>query len=123
MRGHLHIRRLRRLRRSEYHAGEEIYVSYGAHTNDFLLAEYGFVLMANRWDKICLDDVILPRLSPVQKKLLQDRELFGPFLLDIKTLGCRKTQAAIRLLCPCSRPKWDAFSWMKKAVESTVERA
>jgi len=93
----------------EYHVGQEIFISYGAHTNDFLLAEYGFVSMANSWDKTCLDDVILPRLSPAQKRLLRDRELLGPFLLDAATLGCRKTQAAIRLLCPCSQPQREAF--------------
>lgn len=93
----------------KYHVGQGIYLSYDTHTNDFLLAEYGFVPMANRWDKTCLDDVTLPRLSPAQKKLLRDRELPGPFLLDAATFGCRKTQAAIRLLCPCSRPKREAF--------------
>ncbi|EJT73119.1 hypothetical protein GGTG_09969 [Gaeumannomyces tritici R3-111a-1] len=93
----------------KYHVGQEIYISYGTHTNDLLLAEYGFVPMANRWDKTCLDDVILPRLSPDQKKLLRDNKLLGPFLLDTATLGCRKTQAAIRLLCPCSRPQWEDF--------------
>ncbi|KXJ89535.1 hypothetical protein Micbo1qcDRAFT_189613 [Microdochium bolleyi] len=93
----------------EYDLGQEIFISYGTHTNDFLLAEYGFVPMENKWDQTCLDDVILPRLSPAQKKILRDRELLGPFLLDTVTLGCRKTQAALRLLCPCSRPQWEAF--------------
>ncbi|KAK4450248.1 hypothetical protein QBC34DRAFT_297266 [Podospora aff. communis PSN243] len=93
----------------KYQLGQEIYISYGSHTNDFLLVEYGFVPMANRWDKTSLDDVILPRLNSAQKQLLRDRELLGPFLLDAKTLGCKKTQAAIRLLCPCSRPRWNRF--------------
>jgi len=53
--------------------------------------------------------MILPRLSTAQKELLQDRELLSPFLLDTKTLRCKKTQAAIRLLYPCSQREWDAF--------------
>ena len=93
----------------EYHVGQEIHISYGTHTNDYLLAEYGFVPMANRWDKTCLDDVILPRLGSPQKKLLRDAELLSPFLLDTETLGCNKTQAAIRQLCLCSRLRWDSF--------------
>ncbi|KAK9385402.1 hypothetical protein V1515DRAFT_608548 [Lipomyces mesembrius] len=31
-----------------YDIGEEIYLSYGAHTNSFLLCEYGFTLAANK---------------------------------------------------------------------------
>ncbi|KAK0648693.1 hypothetical protein B0T16DRAFT_118347 [Cercophora newfieldiana] len=93
----------------QYRVGEEIYISYGTHTNDFLLAEYGFVPVANRWDKVSLDDAIIPKLSAVQKEQLRDRELLGPFLLDSKTLGCKKMQAAIRVLCPCSQPRWDWF--------------
>ena len=42
----------------EYKSGEEIYISYGEHTNDFLLAEYGFIpnVEDNKWDKIELDE-------------------------------------------------------------------
>ena len=40
--------------------GEEIYISYGNHSNDFLLAEYGFILDENKWDEISLDELILP---------------------------------------------------------------
>ncbi|KAK4167281.1 AdoMet dependent proline di-methyltransferase-domain-containing protein [Cladorrhinum sp. PSN259] len=86
-----------------YYAGQEVYISYGEHTNDFLLAEYGFMLEENRWDKVCLDDVILPKLDATQKALLEGGGLLTPFMLDIKTLGCEKTQAALRLLCSCSR--------------------
>ncbi|KAB5560308.1 hypothetical protein GE09DRAFT_87095 [Coniochaeta sp. 2T2.1] len=93
----------------EYRVGQEVYITYGTHTNDFLLAEYGFVPAVNRWDKICLDDVILPKLSTTQKDLLRGGELLGPFLLDCETLGCKKTQAAIRLLCRCSRGQWEEF--------------
>ncbi|KAH6623712.1 hypothetical protein F5144DRAFT_623597 [Chaetomium tenue] len=73
----------------EYHGGQEIYISYCAHTNDFLLAEYGFLPAANRWDKVCVDEGLL-----------------GPFMLDSETLGCKKTQAAVRLLCCGSRGQW-----------------
>ncbi len=34
-----------------YARGEEVVVAYGRHTNDFLLAEYGFVLAENRWER------------------------------------------------------------------------
>ncbi|KAG0650498.1 Ribosomal lysine N-methyltransferase 2 [Hyphodiscus hymeniophilus] len=31
--------------------GDEIYISYGNHSNDFLLAEYGFSMESNKWDE------------------------------------------------------------------------
>lgn len=91
-----------------YAAGQEVHISYGAHSNDFLLAEYGFVMEENRWDKVCLDDVILPKLGAAQRAQLEERGLLGPFLLDAESLGCNKTQAALRLLC-CTREQWQEF--------------
>ena len=43
--------------------GEEINISYGERSNSFLLIEYGFTLLENRYDfvrfkKITLDDVL-----------------------------------------------------------------
>ncbi|KAG7290819.1 hypothetical protein NEMBOFW57_000823 [Staphylotrichum longicolle] len=92
-----------------YAAGQEVHISYGAHSNDFLLAEYGFVMAENRWDKVCLDDVILPKLGAAQRAQLEEKGLLGPFLLDAESLGCNKTQAALRLLC-CTREQWQEFS-------------
>ncbi|EAQ83168.1 hypothetical protein CHGG_10986 [Chaetomium globosum CBS 148.51] len=90
----------------DYHGDQEVYISYGAHTNDFLLAEYGFLPAANRWDEVCVDEVILPKPSTAHKELLQGEGLLGPFMLDSETLGCKKTQAAVRLLCCGSRGQW-----------------
>ncbi|PHH65757.1 hypothetical protein CDD81_1484 [Ophiocordyceps australis] len=55
-----------------YRKGDEIYLSYGDHSNDYLLVEYGFLLGENKWDKVCLDDIILPKLSAEQKRELSD---------------------------------------------------
>ncbi|KAK4147329.1 uncharacterized protein C8A04DRAFT_34058 [Dichotomopilus funicola] len=84
-----------------YRAGEEIYLSYGDHSNDFLLAEYGFVMEENRWDQACLEDVILPKLNAAQKAQLESRCYLGPFTikLDADNLVCHKTRVALGLLC------------------------
>ncbi|CAI4214496.1 unnamed protein product [Parascedosporium putredinis] len=44
----------------EYGAGEEVYICYGRHSGDFLLAEYGFSPDENAWDEVSLDEVVEP---------------------------------------------------------------
>jgi hypothetical protein len=78
--------------------GEEIYISYGNHSNDFLLAEYGFILGENQWDEISLDEVILPLFSEKQKLKLEETGFLGNFTLD-RARVCYRTQVALRLLC------------------------
>jgi hypothetical protein len=77
--------------------GEELFISYGSHTNDFLLIEYGFILAENRWDAITLDDIILPLFSEEQKQELKDAGFYGKFALDKDTF-CYRTRVAVRLL-------------------------
>lgn len=61
----------------EYEAGEEVYVSYGQHDNDFLLVEYGFVLDGNKWDKTKLDSRILPKLDKRMRRDLEENNFLG----------------------------------------------
>ncbi|KLU83264.1 hypothetical protein MAPG_02328 [Magnaporthiopsis poae ATCC 64411] len=92
--------------------GAELSICYGNHNNDFLLAEYGFVLDGgNRSDEVCLDDVLLPRLSARQRDLLEARDFLGNYMLDRQTV-CYRTEVALRLLaCPSSSSTaaWEAF--------------
>jgi hypothetical protein len=82
-----------------YDKGDEMFVSYGTHSNDFLLVEYGFILHAsqNKWDEINIDEAILPLLSREQKDLLEEVGFLGGYVLDMSTL-CHRTQVALRLL-------------------------
>ncbi|KAH7176339.1 hypothetical protein EDB81DRAFT_864021 [Dactylonectria macrodidyma] len=91
-----------------YRSGEEVYVSYGPHSNDFLLTEYGFILDINRWDEIHLDEVILPRLNKTQRADLKSVDFLGRYTLDDQTLGCHRTQVALRMLC-CTPRQWQRF--------------
>jgi hypothetical protein len=77
--------------------GEELYISYGNHSNDFLLAEYGFILDENKWDEISLDELILPLFSKEQKHQLKEAGFLGNFALDRETV-CYRIQVALRLL-------------------------
>ncbi|KAF2648297.1 SET domain-containing protein [Lophiostoma macrostomum CBS 122681] len=93
----------------DYEAGEEVYLSYGTHTNDFLLAEYGFILPINKCDALSLDHIILPELSSSQADTLKEDGFYGNYTLtptsstDPTTLTCHRTQSVLRLLILPSR--------------------
>lgn len=91
-----------------YGTDDEVYLSYGPHSNDFLLTEYGFILTTNRWDEVYLDEVILPKLSKAQKEDLQAVDFLGRYTLDEQTLGCHRTQVALRRIC-CTAGQWQNF--------------
>jgi hypothetical protein len=90
-----------------YAEGDEVYICYGKHHNDFLLVEYGFVMAQNRWDEVGLDDAVLPALSAGQRELLDEKGFLGGYVLDARTV-CYRTQVALRLLC-VSAEEWAAL--------------
>jgi hypothetical protein len=93
----------------EYKAGEEVFVSYGPHTNDFLLLEYGFILDSNRNDAIPLDHLLLPLLSSDQAAALKEDGFHGNYTLFTKEPTiCHRTQAVLRLLLLDNR-RYSAF--------------
>ncbi|KAH7381565.1 hypothetical protein BKA66DRAFT_441980 [Pyrenochaeta sp. MPI-SDFR-AT-0127] len=83
----------------EYKAGEEVYITYGSHTNDFLLVEYGFMLDSNTHDSIPLDHLILPLLSTEQSDALKEDRFHANYtLFAASPTICHRTQAVLRLL-------------------------
>lgn len=83
----------------DYSAGEELYISYGKHSNEFLLVEYGFVLQDNEWDAFNLDSKILPLLKASKRDTLQNYNLLAKYMLG--PVGdcqfCYRSQAALRV--------------------------
>lgn len=93
----------------DYKAGEEVYVSYGSHTNDFLLVEYGFVLESNSNDSIPLDHLLHSLLSKDQEHALKEDGFYGNYTLFSKDPTiCHRTQAVLRLLVLDNR-RYSAF--------------
>ena len=84
--------------------GEEIFTSYGNHNNDFLFAEYGFMLAENQHDTVCLDEVLLPLFSGQVEEDVRAADFLGDFLLDRNGV-CYRTQVALRRLC-MPRSEW-----------------
>lgn len=83
----------------EYKAGEEVFVSYGPHTNDFLLSEYGFILDNNMCDSIPIDHLLLPLLDSDQVSALKEDSFYGNYTLSSSSPTiCQRTQAILRLI-------------------------
>ena len=92
-----------------YKAGEEVYFSYGSHTNDFLLVKYGFILKKNKCDSLPLNHLILSQLSSNQVRVLKEDRFYGSYtLLPTALTICHRTQAIIRLFTLPSR-RYTAF--------------
>ncbi|TQB68964.1 hypothetical protein MPDQ_002472 [Monascus purpureus] len=62
-----------------YERGEEIFMCYGAHPNDFLFAEYGFFLEENEWEVLYLDDIVFRILSPSDRDELRLQQYYGEY--------------------------------------------
>ncbi|GJN82976.1 hypothetical protein PLIIFM63780_006522 [Purpureocillium lilacinum] len=105
-----------------YCAGDELLTSYGEHSNDFLLAEYGFVLRDNQHDKLCLDEVILPRLSRGQESELKEHGYLGDFMLHNGSKRSDNIWVALRLLS-CVNADWQSFIDGEEDEEGTLEKA
>lgn len=80
-------------------SGEELSISYGNHSNDFLIAEYGFVIpgQGNEWDEARLDEVLAGLFDEEKKDLLSVKGYWGRWVLDGEGV-CYRTRVAIALL-------------------------
>ncbi|OAR02762.1 hypothetical protein LLEC1_06616 [Akanthomyces lecanii] len=106
----------------EYQEGEEVYTSYGAHSNDFLLAEYGFVLADNPSDQLCLDSILLAKLPTEDKVALSERGLLGDYMLRIDSTPSDRAWIAMRGLAD-TVPQWDDWINGEEDAHGTLAKA
>jgi hypothetical protein len=92
-----------------YEPGEEIVTSYGAHGEDTLMVEYGFIMDGdtNTWDGVGIDGVVLATLSAEQKILLEEYRFLGGYTMRRDGV-CWRTEVAARCLV-METAKWDRF--------------
>ncbi|KAJ5613545.1 hypothetical protein N7528_007199 [Penicillium herquei] len=77
-----------------YEKGDEVYMSYGSHPNDFLLAEYGFFLDENDSDCVYLDAIVLKDIdSPDKQEELWLNQYYGEYRVTSKGV-CYRTEVA-----------------------------
>ncbi|KAL4805491.1 hypothetical protein BDV18DRAFT_20195 [Aspergillus unguis] len=76
-----------------YEPGEEIYMSYGPHSNDFLLTEYGFFLDRNEFETLYLDDIIFKDLNSSLQEELNLQQYLGNYQLTASGV-CYRTEIA-----------------------------
>ncbi|KAL3445630.1 hypothetical protein BJX65DRAFT_144263 [Aspergillus insuetus] len=91
-----------------YEKGEEVYMSYGSHTNDFLLVEYGFCPDDNPSDSVYLDDLIIADLSAEQKEALDAHDCLGNY--EVLSSGLDERLVAVANIKYMSLKDWREFA-------------
>ncbi|KAF4119924.1 SET protein [Geosmithia morbida] len=63
--------------------GEEMYISYGDYSNDYILAEYGFAVEGRDDEEmICLNDVVFPKARALGLPSSHDGGPVGEYAID-----------------------------------------
>ncbi|KAJ5233671.1 uncharacterized protein N7469_005437 [Penicillium citrinum] len=82
----------------DYEVGDEVYMSYGSHSNDMLLAEYGFFMDKNTSDCIYLDDIIFRDFPSADKQeTLWLNQYYGNYCVNAEGV-CYRTEIAACLM-------------------------
>ncbi|CAK9441609.1 uncharacterized protein LODBEIA_P54770 [Lodderomyces beijingensis] len=83
---------------NSYASDEQLFLSYGPHSNDFLLTEYGFTVPENKWNDLDISRYILPLLKPATVvDFLKDADYYDTYTLNRDGLSFR-TEVALATL-------------------------
>jgi hypothetical protein len=107
----------------DYEVGDEVCFSYGDHSNDFLLAEYGFCMDNNKNDKVHLDDHILKNIKEEQKSLLSEKNLLGGYTIDSCGTVNERTRLALHALHGGDNDDSSLDERMKSVLKEFMEQA
>lgn len=80
-----------------YESGCELYFSYGPHSNEFLLCEYGFALPENKWNFVDLTDYVVPLFRPKHADFLKKIGYYGEYTVNSSGMSFR-TEIALAVL-------------------------
>lgn len=82
---------------TKYPSQSQIYLSYGPHSNGFLLCEYGFVLPSNKWNDIDISRYIKQDLNTDQIEFLKQYEYFDNYTIAKGSVSYR-TEIALAVM-------------------------
>jgi len=82
---------------SQYNTGDQVYLSYGPHSNDFLLCEYGFVIPDNKWNDLDISQYIIPLLKPPHVEFLKSFDYYDNYTMTKEGISFR-TEVALATL-------------------------
>ncbi|AMD21111.1 HEL170Wp [Eremothecium sinecaudum] len=70
--------------------GDEILLNYGAHSNDFLLNEYGFTVPCNGWNYIDVTDLVQKMITKEEHvSFLKDKGYWGEYSIASEEISFR----------------------------------
>ncbi|KAG7193384.1 uncharacterized protein KQ657_000802 [Scheffersomyces spartinae] len=90
---------------------DQIFFNYGPHLNDFLLVEYGFTSLLNKWNDLHLDSAILPLISPEQVEFLKENDYYENYTIDSNGELSFRTQVVFALV---SQGDWHTNTGKRK---------
>lgn len=90
------IKGLSVLTQSGYNLGEEVFISYGAHSNEALLCEYGFTIPGNTDNSLTLDAPISRILKPWHLSMLMEVGFYEDCTLDYRGIPSFRTEVVMR---------------------------
>ncbi|EGW31140.1 uncharacterized protein SPAPADRAFT_142076 [Spathaspora passalidarum NRRL Y-27907] len=80
-----------------YSENEQVYLSYGPHSNDFLLCEYGFTISDNKWNDLDVTEYLRPLFTSEQKRFLKEHDYWGNYTVNKEGISFR-TEVALAVL-------------------------
>lgn len=95
-----------------YTSGDQVFLSYGPHSNVFLVNEFGFYLEDNRWNDVDISDDIIDILTPNQAQFLEQHGYFGDYTVGRDTGVSYRVEVALAVAQendPSSSRKLKAF--------------
>ncbi|CUM63195.1 uncharacterized protein PRCAT00000764001 [Priceomyces carsonii] len=83
---------------SGYSPNEQLFLSYGPHSNEFLLCEYGFILSENKWNFLDISGYIISRFTPNQIEFLKEVGYYDEYTLNLASGASFRTEVALAVL-------------------------
>lgn len=91
------IKGLSIITQSSYRPGAEVFISYGAHSNEHLLCDYGFVIPHNSDNSLDLDDVVCKLLESWHISMLMELGYYEDYTIDLQGMMSFRTEVALRV--------------------------